>query len=88
MIFEFNPRYTICVYRELSEERELLDDNIGENHRLSRKLGRIERQLDRIDHDKHKVSHCIDFANDSNKKHINVITVYVGILASVAFLCL
>ena len=48
-----------CVHtniRDLSEERELLDDSIGENHRLSRKLGRIERTLDRMDHDKHKVS--------------------------------
>ena len=51
-----------CVYtgiRDLSEERELLDDSIGENHHLSRKLGRIERTLDRMDHDKHKVSYII-----------------------------
>ena len=43
--------------RELSEERELLDDSIGESRRLSRKLGRIERTLDRMDDEKHKVSH-------------------------------
>ena len=46
----------LCAYtdiRDLSEER---DDSIGENHHLSRKLGRIERTLDRMDHDKHKVS--------------------------------
>ena len=50
----------VCVHtyiRELSEERELLDDSIDENHRLSHKLGRIERTLDRMDHDKHKVNH-------------------------------
>ncbi|XP_065887701.1 centrosomal protein of 128 kDa-like [Dysidea avara] len=38
--------------RELSEERELLNDSVGENRHLSRKLGRIERTLDRIDHEK------------------------------------
>ena len=48
-------------YRELSEERELLDDSIGENRRLSRKLGRIERTLDRMDHDKHKVTQSFWF---------------------------
>ena len=47
--------YTIISCRELSEERELLNDSVGENRHLSRKLGRMERTLDRIDHEKNSV---------------------------------
>ena len=60
-VIHFDLNNNIC--RELSEERELLDDSVGENRYLSRKLGRIERTLDRVDHERNSVS----FQSLSNK---------------------
>ena len=58
----YNSSYSLVLYwgiiiscRELSEERELLDNSVGEDHHLSCKLGRMERTLDRIDREKNSV---------------------------------